>query len=157
MSNHLSSRPRGDFLGELPFQIASLTLGFQSLISRLRREVGLAEHVALGMGSIYFALLEEDGCRLKDIGDRLGMPKGTLSGLLTRMEQQGWITRNDCPEDGRARRIRLTAKALRREPALRERHRRALQVLQSGLSAKEVAQLRALLKKVLANLRPAGA
>ena len=154
MSNHISaSRSLGSFVEELPFQIVALTLGFQNLIRQLRKDVGLAENVALGMGSIYFALLEQDGCRMKDLGERLGMPKGTLSGLIVRMEQQGLVIRQGCPDDGRARRIYLTAKARRREAALRERHQRALKVLQAGLCAAEVAQLQSLLGRVVKNLR----
>lgn len=158
MSNHFPSPAPGHrarFLEELPFQVAALALGFQNLIRRLGREAGLADHMALGMGGIYFALLERDGCRMKDLGDLLAMPKGTLSGLLTRMEQLGLVERNGCPEDGRARRVRLTAKARRQEPALRRRHRRALAILQAGLAKPELARLQKSLAKILKNLRAA--
>ena len=153
MPNKIAARrDLGNFFEELPFQIVALTLGFQNLIRRLRKEVGLTENVALGMGGICFALLEQDGCRMTDLGERLGMPKGTLSGLIERMEQQGLVTRKECTEDGRAKRVFLTAKARRREPALRQRHHRALEVLQAGLSSAEVNQLQSLLGKVLNNL-----
>jgi len=157
MSNQFPASPDGAFLEDLPFQIVSLSLGFQNLIRKLRREAGLPEDMALGMGTLYFALLEQDGCRMKDLGERLGMPKGTLSGLLKRMEQRGLVERNGCPEDGRASRIRLTAKARRQEAALRKRHRLALGILQNGLSPTEASRLRTLLRKVLVNLRGAGA
>jgi DNA-binding MarR family transcriptional regulator len=154
MSNHSAScRAQDAFLEELPFQVVELSLGFQNLIRRLRAEVHLPEEMALGMGAIYFALLAEDGCRIKDLGERLHMPKGTLSGLLKGMEARGLVELHDCPEDGRARRIQLTAKARRHEAALRKRHHLARQILESGLSATEAGRLQSLLRKVLANLR----
>jgi hypothetical protein len=81
------------------------------------------------------------------------MPKGTLSGLVARMEKMGLIERRQCPDDGRAQRVRLTRKARAIEPNLRARHSEAMAVLQAGLTDGEVAQLTALLRRVLENLR----
>lgn len=154
MSNQSSlHRTQDSFLEELPFQVVALSLGFQNLIRRLRAEVQLPDDMALGMGAIYFALLTKDGCRIKDLGERLQMPKGTLSGLLKGMETRGLVERNGCPEDGRARLVHLTAKARRLEAALRKRHTLARQILQSGLTASEAARLQSLLRRVLSNLR----
>ena len=89
---------------DLPFLIVGLSLGFQALVKRLRAEAGLREDVAVGMGSIFFALCEEEGCIMKDLAARLRMPKGTLSGLIVRMEGMGLIERWQCPHDGRAQR-----------------------------------------------------
>ena len=154
------SRPPESHFTDLPFLIASLSLSFQALIKRLRVEAGLREEVAIGMGSIFFALCENEGCIMKDLAERLDMPKGTLSGLVARMESMGWIERADCPQDGRAYRLRLTRKARTMEASLRARHQRAMRILQAGLSAAEVGDLKRLLGRVLENLRrdqaPAG-
>jgi len=144
---------RDSSLTELPFLIVSVSLGFHALIKRLHAATGLREDVAVGMGSIFFALCEGDNCIMKDLGTRLRMPKGTLSGLIARMEQSGLIERWQCPDDGRAQRVRLTRKARAMEAKLRTRHVRAMQVLQAGMSAKEVAALRHLLGRVIENLR----
>jgi DNA-binding MarR family transcriptional regulator len=138
---------------DLPFLIAGLTLGFQALIKRLRADAGLREDVAIGMGSIFFALCEDDDCIMKDLAARLRMPKGTLSGLVARMESMGLIERAECPQDGRAFRLRLTRKARIMETPLRARHQRATEILQAGLSAAEVSELQRLLESVLENLR----
>lgn len=139
---------------DLPFLIVALSLGFQALLKRLRTRAGLSEDVAVGMGSIFFALYEaEDGaCIMKDLGARLRMPKGTLSGLLGRMEQMGMVERSPCPEDGRAQRLRLTRKGRAMAPGLQQRHRQAIEILESGLSDREAATLKKLLGRVLGNL-----
>jgi len=140
-------------LTDLPFLIAGLTLDFQALLRRLRVEAGLRHKVAIGMGSIFFALLDKEECIMKDLATRLRMPKSTLSGLVARMEAVGWIERAECPEDGRALRLRLTRKARAMEPSLLARHDRAIELLQAGLSVREIAQLKRLLGRVVENLR----
>lgn len=140
-------------LTDLPFLIVALSLGFQALIKRLRTQAGLREEVAVGMGSIFFALCESEGCIMKDLGDRLRMPKGTVSGLIVRMEQMGLVERRPCPDDGRALRVRLTRKARGMEATLHSRHKQAMAILQAGLSKGEVEQLKGLLRRILENLR----
>lgn len=146
-------RPARSSFTDLPFLIVGLSLGFQALVKRLRAEAGLREDVAVGMGTIFFALCDEEGCIMKDLAGRLRMPKGTLSGLIGRMEGMGLIERWQCPDDGRAQRLRLTRKARAMENKLRARHRRALEILQAGLKAGEVAELKRLLSRVVENLR----
>jgi DNA-binding MarR family transcriptional regulator len=147
------SRSPAPHLTDLPFLVVALGLGFQALLKRLRARTGRGEDMAVGMGSIFFALCEEDGCIMKDLATRLRMPKGTLSGLLTRMEKMDLIKRSPCPDDGRAQRVSLTRKARGMEGTLRTRHERALDVLQAELSAGEVNELKRLLRRVLENLR----
>lgn len=140
-------------LADLPFLIVGVSLSFHSLIRRLKLKSALRDDVAVGMGSIFFALCESGECIMRDLTERLRMPKGTLSGLVARMERLKWIERWQCPEDGRAQRVRLTAKARAMESRLRARHRSAMVVLQRGLSTSEVSELQRLLGRVLENLR----
>lgn len=139
-------------LSDLPFLIVAMGLGFHALLKRLRTGARLREDLAVGMGSIFFALCDQDDCIMKDLATRLHIPKGTLSGLLTRMERMDLIKRLPCPEDGRAQRVRLTRKARALEGTLRARHEHALEVLQSGLTSIEVHELQRLLRHVLDNL-----
>lgn len=147
------SRPPAPQLTDLPFLVVAMGLGFQALLKRLRAGTRHGEEMAVGMGSIFFALCEEDDCIMKDLAIRLRMPKGTLSGLVARMEKMGLIKRTPCPDDGRALRVSLTRKARDMEAGLRDRHARALQVLQAGLSGAEVDEFKRLLRRVLENLR----
>lgn len=66
---------------------------------------------------VFLTLWEEDGLAVGDIGHRLHLDSGTLTPLLKKMEDQGWLTRGRSAEDERVVRVRLTDKG----HALRER------------------------------------
>lgn len=54
------------------------------------------------------ALWEEDGLQVKVLGERLGLDSGTLSPLLKRLEQAGYVTRQRDKIDERQVFITLT-------------------------------------------------
>jgi DNA-binding MarR family transcriptional regulator len=62
-----------------------------------------------GITNIQHAVLEalwwEDGQTATELGDLLQLDKATLSGVLSRMEDSGWIERRADPDDGRVTRI----------------------------------------------------
>ena len=83
----------------------------------------------------------------KQMGERLYLDSGTLTPVLKRLEEKGWITRKRSPEDARDLLVELTAEG----QALRER---ALSVpLQIGacirLEPEEAFTLYSLLYKLL--------
>ena len=146
-------RPRGPtLLDDLPFYLAGLDLAFRGLLERLRTETPTSMDFRPGMGSIFFALCEQDDCIIKDLVRRLKLPNSTVTGLLDAMEQGGVVERHDCPDDGRAYRVRLTVRGRALEPEMRRWHNRAVQTLQHGLSPGEVRELKRLLGRVLSNL-----
>ncbi|WP_342387483.1 MarR family winged helix-turn-helix transcriptional regulator [Salinicoccus bachuensis] len=59
---------------------------------------------------VLLALWEEDHQTLHQIGRRLRLESNTLTPLLRRMEQAGWIIREKSPEDKRQLGIRLKDK-----------------------------------------------
>jgi len=60
---------------------------------------------------VLLALWEEDSLLIKDIGIRLELGIGTLNPLITRMEDRGWIVKQQSETDRRATIISLTEKA----------------------------------------------
>jgi DNA-binding MarR family transcriptional regulator len=62
---------------------------------------------------VVFTLGNTDGLTCKEIGEHTLITKGTLTGVLDRLESKGLIRRVSCPEDGRRTRIRLTAEGER--------------------------------------------
>ncbi|WP_113447137.1 MarR family transcriptional regulator [Rhizobium cremeum] len=54
------------------------------------------------------ALWEEDGLKVKTLGERLGLDSGTLSPLLKRLEQAGYVTRQRDTADERQVYVTLT-------------------------------------------------
>lgn len=55
-------------------------------------------------------LWEQDDVSVTEIGERLALDSGTLTPLLKRLEQQGFVQRTRSDADERVVRVRLTAK-----------------------------------------------
>ena len=68
-----------------------------------------------GLTNIQHAVLEglwyEDGQTATELGRLLVLDKATLSGVLTRMQESGWIERRSDDSDGRVVRIFPSARA----------------------------------------------
>jgi DNA-binding MarR family transcriptional regulator len=142
-----------DSLDDLPFYFARLFHVYRGSIQRRLGGSKLGEHIRPGMGSIYLALCAEDDCHVKRLAERLAMPGPTLTYLLDQLEKSGIVERRDCPDDGRAYRVRLTTFGRSLEPEIRTRHKVAITMMQRGLSEEETATLKRLLQRVLANFQ----
>jgi DNA-binding MarR family transcriptional regulator len=59
---------------------------------------------------VFLVLWEKDGVPVSEIGEKLMLDNGTLSPLLKKMEQAGYVTRRRSPEDDRVVLITLTEK-----------------------------------------------
>lgn len=139
-------------LSELPFLLVRVTHGFRAFADATLAEAGLAETIRPGMGAIYYALLEADGCAVKHLVDTLRIPNGTLTGLLDGMEKAGLIQRLPDPQDGRAWQVFLTPQGKALRARMQQRHQRVMQVLNEGFSAAESLKLREMLSRVLENM-----
>ena len=62
-------------------------------------------------GLVLHALYEEEGLSAGELGKRLSLDSATLSGVMDRMAESGWILKN-VKDDRRVLNIRLTDKAL---------------------------------------------
>ena len=57
---------------------------------------------------VFLVLWEKDGLSVTEIGEKLMLDNGTLSPLLKKMEQAGYVERRRCRGDDRVVEIRLT-------------------------------------------------
>ena len=68
-----------------------------------------------GITNIQHAVLEalwyEDGQTATELGQMLQLDKATLSGVLVRMDQAGWVERRPDPADGRVVRVFASSRA----------------------------------------------
>jgi DNA-binding MarR family transcriptional regulator len=85
-----------------------------------RLQEGFAEagypEVRASYGSVLVPLLEEDGLRMGEIARRARLSKQTMTTMVRLCERDGLVERRPDPDDGRATRVHLTAKARRFEP-----------------------------------------
>jgi DNA-binding MarR family transcriptional regulator len=79
-------------------------------------EAGYPE-VKASYGSVLVPLLEEDGLRMGEIARRARLSKQTMTTMVRLCEREGMVERRPDPDDGRATRVHLTAKARRFQPA----------------------------------------
>ena len=59
---------------------------------------------------VFLVLWEKEGLSVTEIGEKLMLDNGTLSPLLKKMEQAGYVERRRCREDDRVVEITLTEK-----------------------------------------------
>ncbi|MBW3540533.1 MAG: MarR family transcriptional regulator [Planctomycetes bacterium] len=53
----------------------------------------------------------EGGLSQSELAERMSIEAPTLAGILARMERDGWLDRESCPDDRRKKRIRVSHKA----------------------------------------------
>ncbi|MGW0160425.1 MarR family winged helix-turn-helix transcriptional regulator [Mycobacterium sp. NPDC003323] len=83
-----------------------MTARLQAAMNRqLQRDCGLS----LADYDVLVALDEAPGCRMADLGERLGWEQSRVSHQLTRMRRRGLIARRGADDDRRAAVVDLTA------------------------------------------------
>ncbi len=125
------------------------------LARKLRRRFDeqLAPH---GLTSVQFGLLNRlassDGLVQAELSRRMAIEPATLTGILQRLERDGWLRRSCDAGNRRLLRVWLTDKARAELEALhrlQERHRRRML---AGLTVDDLAQLETLLDRIESNL-----
>ena len=96
------------------------------------------------------ALAEEDGISAGEIGKRLVLDNATLSGVLDRLADRGWIEKQTDLNDKRLLRVYLTDKTKDLQEELREERERANAEILHSLSLEEKVLLKRLLRDVQA-------
>ncbi len=107
-----------------------------------------------GLTPIQFLILEalrdEDGLSAGDIGKRLLLDNATLSGVLDRLAEKGWVVKQTDTNDKRLVRVYLTDKAKGLKKKLGQEREEANQEILSALSIEEKLLLKRLLRDVRA-------
>ncbi len=95
------------------------------------------------------ALYQDEGISAGDLGKKLALDPATLSGILDRMVEGGWVVKETDPEDRRVLKIYLTDQAEMLAPKLMEERDKANEEILRNLSFAE----KVLLKRLLKDLR----
>ncbi len=114
-----------------------------ALRSRLADQ-GLAELTTAE--SMVFPYLDAKGTRPADLARRLGIRRQSAQTLVRGLEHKGLVELIDDPNDGRAKRIRLTVSGRRAVPLALETFAQLERELSRRIGTKNVAQLRNALK-----------
>ena len=96
------------------------------------------------------------GMSCKELGERTLITKGTMTGVLDRLEQKGLLTRHDSPDDGRSWVTRLTRKGEAMFEKIFPAHLARLAPLFASFSDAELNAMRQQLNRLCAALESGG-
>jgi DNA-binding MarR family transcriptional regulator len=94
----------------LGFLLAKASQHWNELLAEQFADVGFAE-VRPSYGSVLLPLFDQDGLRMGQIAQRARLSKQTMTTLVRMCERDGLVVRERDPDDSRAFRIHLTARA----------------------------------------------
>ena len=87
------------------------------------------------------------------IAERLEIDRPTISGIIERLEAQGWIVRSQHPEDKRSCIIRITDKAKDNLKELDELHTENQNIILNGFTEEETDLFKSYLLRVTNNFK----
>ena len=96
-----------DYRDCLHFLIAKVNQKINGIFKARLQRIGLTP----AQSAVLAVLYEEEGLSAGEIGIRLVLDSGTVSGILDRMEKDNWIIKKISPSDGRLLEICLTENA----------------------------------------------
>jgi len=112
----------------------------QNRIFEAGRAAGLTD-VTIAQSRL-LAGIDPDGTRLSVLAERAQIAKQTATALVDKLERAGYVERVQDPTDGRARLVRLTARAEAAIPVARAEERRIEREWEAHLGRERMAQLR---------------
>ena len=118
----------------------------------LLREAGIGE-LNGAQGRILYVLWQEDNLPIITLSKRTSLAKTTLTGMLDRMEESGFLQRVYDGRDRRMIRIVLTPKAKALHETYAQISERMLALFYEGLSEEEIDAFEQTLLRVLGNLQ----
>jgi DNA-binding MarR family transcriptional regulator len=124
--------------------LRELARAYQAFVSY--DATGLREHgLTTSQADVLFTLGNTEGMTFKALGERTLITKGTLTGVVDRLEAKGLVRREAYPGDRRCTIAVLTAAGTRRFEQVFPRHLGYLAERFAGASARELEEARTVL------------
>ncbi|MBY0563058.1 MAG: MarR family winged helix-turn-helix transcriptional regulator [Hyphomonadaceae bacterium] len=119
-----------------------------ALLDRVETELKAAGFPALEWYDVLWAIEREGPLRQRDLAGHMLIARYSISRLVDRMEEDGVVTRRECPEDGRGQMVHATPAGLNLRKAMWSVYGKAMREALAPLSEKEKLQLTAILTKL---------
>ena len=136
------------------FLISKIHQLSRRIFTRKLRDHGIAE-LNSPQGRIMFVLWRQDGISIKRLAEQTALRPSTLTGMLDRLEEAGYLKRAPSPDDRRQILIYQTQK----EKALRKGYEEVSaemnKLFYAGLTARETDRFERTLRRILQNLATA--
>jgi DNA-binding MarR family transcriptional regulator len=104
-------------------------------------------------GRIIFALWGNDGVPIKILCEKTSLDKSTLTGILDRLERDGYIERKPSETDKRSTLISLTGKEQGFAKDVQKVSNRMNKIFYKGFTDEEITQFDRMLERILANCK----
>lgn len=115
---------------------------------------GLRQRGVVGIvpshGDIIHVLLRQESCSMTELAQRIGRTKSTVTVLVRKLEQGGYVRRMPDSTDARGVRVSLTEQGKALESAVQEISDQLESCIRTRLTDAEALQLEALLAKCVA-------
>ena len=106
-------------------------------------------------GRIIFALLGTDGVAIKVLCEKTSLDKSTLTGILNRLERDGYIEKISDENDKRSTLIKLTGKEKDFIPKVDSVSTQMNEIFYKGFSDQEIDLFDSMMKRILDNCKEA--
>ena len=106
-------------------------------------------------GRIIFALWGKDGVPIKTLCEKTSLDKSTLTGIIDRLERDGYIERKPSETDKRSTLILLTGKEQEFANHVQKVSNQMNEIFYKGFTDEEITQFDSMLERILANCKEA--
>ena len=113
------------------------------------------EDLAGARGRVIFALWNEDNIPIKNLVEKTSLDKATLTGIIDRLERDGYVIRIQSPDDKRLTLISRTGKDEIFKTKIPEVSDQQNSIFYKGFSTREIEEFENYLKRILENCRQA--
>jgi DNA-binding MarR family transcriptional regulator len=121
------------------------------IFEAILRKYDLSE-ISPAQGRILFALWKNDNVPIQELARRTSLAKSTLTGMIDRLEQQGFVVRVPSKRDRREILIRLTEKDRSLQDTYAKVSEEMADISLSGFAEEEIRDLEDKLRRILDNL-----
>ena len=115
---------------------------------------------AAGLGSVrpaylvvLWCLWEKEGEKMGELAKRAGLEPSTMTGLLDRMERDGYVFRKNDPDDRRALKIYLTETGAKMKEPVERLVQTTMSLLFDGVEEEEIDATNDILYRVMDNAK----
>ena len=104
-------------------------------------------------GRIIFALWGKDGVPIKTLCEKTSLDKSTLTGIIDRLERDGYIVRKPSEADKRSTLISLTGKEQEFAQNVQKVSNQMNRIFYKGFTDEEIMQFDTMLERILVNCK----
>ena len=133
------------------FLIGKIQRLSERIFSKILKENNLNE-INPAQGRILFVLWEKDGISINELAQKASMGKSTLTSMLDRLEDSGFVKRKPSPIDRRKILIERTEKDVKFQDIYIKVSKQMNKLFYKGFSSQQISEFEVYLEKSLKNL-----